>query len=61
MHIPAGGKQKGTEGYFVEPTVFGNVQDHFKIAKEVVLPDVPATSKYLNTNEANPKKREGNP
>ena len=31
----AGGKQKGTEGYFVEPTVFGDVQDHFKIAKEV--------------------------
>ena len=31
----AGGKQKGTDGYFVEPTVFSDVQDHFKIAKEV--------------------------
>ena len=30
----AGGKQKGTEGYFVEPTVFSHVEDHFKIAKE---------------------------
>lgn len=30
-----GGKQKGTKGFFIEPTVMTDVKDHFKIAKEV--------------------------
>ena len=31
----AGGKRSGEEGFFVEPTVFAGVEDHFRIAKEV--------------------------
>jgi acyl-CoA reductase-like NAD-dependent aldehyde dehydrogenase len=27
----------GTEGYFIEPTVFVDVQDNMRIAKEEVL------------------------
>lgn len=33
--LSVGGKQKGKEGYFVEPTIMTDVQDHFKIAREV--------------------------
>jgi len=35
--IFSGGKQSGTKGYFVEPTVFSNVEDHFKIATEEIF------------------------
>lgn len=31
-----GGKRVGTKGYFIEPTVFSNVQDNMKIAREEV-------------------------
>ena len=33
--MTVGGKQSGSEGFFVEPTVFSGVEDHFKIAQEV--------------------------
>ena len=32
-----GGQRHGTEGYFIQPTVFANVQDDMRIAKEEVL------------------------
>ena len=32
-----GGNRIGTEGYFVEPTVFGDVQDNMKIAREEIF------------------------
>lgn len=32
-----GGKRVGDKGYYVEPTVFSNVQDEHTIAKEEVL------------------------
>ena len=32
--LVAGGKRVGTKGYFIEPTVFADVQDHMRIAKE---------------------------
>lgn len=32
----AGGKQHGTKGYFVEPTVFADVTDEMTIAQEEV-------------------------
>ena len=31
-----GGKQFGDKGYFVEPTIFTNVEDKMRIAKEEV-------------------------
>ena len=34
--LECGGGQLGTEGYFVQPTVFSNVQDNMRIAKEEV-------------------------
>lgn len=32
----AGGKRHGTKGYFVEPTVFANVNEKMRIAQEEV-------------------------
>lgn len=34
--LETGGKRIGTEGYFVEPTVFSDVTDEMTIAKEEV-------------------------
>lgn len=34
--LETGGKRIGTTGFFVEPTVFSNVTDDMKIAKEEV-------------------------
>lgn len=34
--LETGGKRVGTEGYFIEPTVFSNVTDEMKIAREEV-------------------------
>lgn len=34
--LKTGGKRVGNEGYFIEPTVFANVTDDMKIAKEEV-------------------------
>ena len=31
-----GGNRAGSEGFFIEPTVFADVQDHMRIAKEEV-------------------------
>lgn len=34
--LETGGKRVGTKGYFIEPTVFSNVTDNMKIAREEV-------------------------
>lgn len=34
--LECGGKRKGIQGYFIEPTVFSNVTDDMTIAKEEV-------------------------
>jgi len=34
--IVAGGERVGNKGYFVRPTIFTNVKDDMKIAKEEV-------------------------
>lgn len=34
--LETGGKRVGNEGYFVEPTVFSQVDDNMKIAREEV-------------------------
>lgn len=49
--ILTGGKQKGTEGYFVEPTVITNVEDHFKIAREEIFGPVQSIFKFHTLDE----------
>jgi acyl-CoA reductase-like NAD-dependent aldehyde dehydrogenase len=46
-----GGKQKGTAGYFVEPTVFRDVTDQMKIAQEEIFGPVQCILKYSSTEE----------
>ena len=35
--LETGGKRFGSKGFFVEPTVFSNVTDNMKIAREEVI------------------------
>lgn len=37
--LETGGNRHGTVGFFVQPTVFSNVQDDMTIAKEEVCPN----------------------
>ena len=45
--LEAGGCRHGDKGYFIKPTVFSNVQDSMKIAKEEVGWMVEGFSFYL--------------
>jgi aldehyde dehydrogenase (NAD+) len=36
-NLLCGGKRVGTQGYFIEPTIFTNVADNMKIAREEIL------------------------
>ena len=46
-----GGKRHGKEGYFVEPTIFDNVQDDMKIAKEEIFGPVMNILKFKDIDE----------
>lgn len=46
-----GGNQHGTEGYFVEPTVFGDVQDDMKICREEIFGPVMQILKFKTIEE----------
>jgi aldehyde dehydrogenase (NAD+) len=46
-----GGKRHGKEGYFVEPTIFDNVQDEMKIAKEEIFGPVMNILKFKDVDE----------
>ena len=46
-----GGKRLGDRGYFIEPTVFDNVTDEMKIAKEEIFGPVMNILKFKDTNE----------
>ena len=35
--LECGGGRHGDKGYFIQPTVFSDVKDHMRIAKEEVL------------------------
>lgn len=41
-----GGSRIGTRGYFVQPTVFADVQDNMRIAKEEIFGPVMQILKY---------------
>src|SRR5262249_45118067 len=46
-----GGKRHGKEGYFVEPTIFDNVQDEMKIAKEEIFGPVMNIMSFKDVDE----------
>jgi len=46
-----GGKQFGTEGYFVEPTLFTEVKDDMVIAKEEIFGPVVCAMKFKTLDE----------
>jgi aldehyde dehydrogenase (NAD+) len=46
-----GGKRVGERGYFIEPTVFANVQDEMKIAREEIFGPVMSIIKFSDLDE----------
>lgn len=46
-----GGHRQGKKGWFVEPTVFADVQDNMKIAKEEIFGPVMSILKFKDINE----------
>lgn len=46
-----GGNQRGDRGYFIEPTVFVDVQNHMKIAQEEIFGPVMSILKFRDINE----------
>jgi acyl-CoA reductase-like NAD-dependent aldehyde dehydrogenase len=49
--LECGGKQLGTKGYFIEPTVFSNVTDEMRIAKEEIFGPVQQLLKFKTFDE----------
>lgn len=48
--LVTGGKRVGTKGFFIEPTLFADVTDNMKIAKEEIFGPVMSVFKF-ETNE----------
>ena len=46
-----GGKRHGTKGFFVEPTIFADVQDNMTIAKEEIFGPVLSILKFKTVDE----------
>jgi aldehyde dehydrogenase (NAD+) len=46
-----GGKRHGAKGYFVEPTLFANVTDDMRIAREEIFGPVMSALKFKNVDE----------
>lgn len=46
-----GGKRVGSKGYFVEPTLFDNVTDDMRIAREEIFGPVMSVLKFKNVDE----------
>lgn len=46
-----GGKRHGSEGYFVEPTVFADVKDDMKICREEIFGPVMQILKFKSLDE----------
>ncbi|XP_055381743.1 aldehyde dehydrogenase X, mitochondrial [Condylostylus longicornis] len=49
--LECGGKRLGDVGFFIEPTVFSNVKDDMKIAKEEIFGPVQSIFKFNNLDE----------
>ncbi len=50
-NLVAGGGRVGNKGYFIEPTVFADVQDNMKIAQEEIFGPVMSILKFKDTSE----------
>jgi len=49
--LTCGGGRVGNRGYFVEPTVFSDVQDNMKIAREEIFGPVMSIIRFKNLDE----------
>jgi aldehyde dehydrogenase (NAD+) len=49
--LVCGGERVGDRGYFVQPTVFADVQDHMKIAEEEIFGPVMSVIPFKNLDE----------
>lgn len=49
--LMCGGKRKGDKGYFIEPTVFADVKDEMRIAKEEIFGPVQQIIKFKTIEE----------
>lgn len=49
--LEVGGERIGTKGYFIQPTVFSNVTDNMKIAKEEIFGPVQSIFKFKTIDE----------
>jgi len=49
--LQTGGKRVGSVGYFIEPTVFSNVTDNMKIAREEIFGPVQSILKFKTLDE----------
>src|SRR5277367_4378595 len=49
--LACGGKRVGNRGYFIQPTVFADVQDDMKIAKEEIFGPVMSVIPFKNLDE----------
>ncbi len=49
--LEIGGKRWGSEGFFIEPTVFSNVTDEMRIAKEEIFGPVQSILKFKTLEE----------
>jgi len=49
--VECGGERLGSKGYFVKPTVFSNVQDNMRIAKEEIFGPVQQIIKFTTMEE----------
>merc|ERR1712014_467152 len=50
--VETGGKRKGDEGYFIEPTIFSNVTEDMKIVKEEIFGPVCSITKFKTKEDA---------
>ncbi|KAE8157501.1 aldehyde dehydrogenase domain-containing protein [Aspergillus tamarii] len=50
--LVTGGERHGTEGYFIQPTVFADVHSDMKIAKEEIFGPVVTVQKFKDIDEA---------
>lgn len=50
--IEIGGKRHGDVGYFIEPTIFSNVDDSMKIMQEEIFGPVASIAKFKTVGDA---------
>jgi len=53
--LMCGGKRHGNKGYFVEPTVFANVDDNMTIARDEIFGPVQQIIKFKTLEEVLPR------